>query len=104
MSLEELTAALKGLLDTATSESRDLTSEEEARCEDLTNQIKAAKKSIEVRSAATELLKPARTDLHVFAGTDNSNDVEKRFDSFLRSGGYVNGAEFRAQGEGVGSQ
>ena len=105
MSLNELTEALKGILDSVSAENRELTSEEEARCEELTGQINAARKTAEVRSAAENLLKPARTDLHVFAGSTAAGDeVENRFDSFLRSGGYVAGAEFRAQSEGVGTQ
>lgn len=105
MSLDELTAALKGLLDTVSGENRELNPDEEARCEELTGQIHAAKKTAQVRSEALELLKPARTDLHVFAGAAGagSDEVEKRFETFLRTGGQVNGAEFRAQSEGSGS-
>lgn len=104
MNLDEMIAALKGLLDTVSSENRELTPEEEVRCSDLTGQINAAKKTAEVRSEALELLKPARTDLHVFAGTEVNSEVEKRFEAFLRSGGDLHGAEFRAQSEGVGTQ
>lgn len=104
MNLNELTAALKGLLDAVSGENRELTPDEEARCSELTGQINAAKKTAQVRSEALELLAPARNDLHVYAGAASTDEVEKRFESFLRSGGQVNGAEFRAQGEGVGSQ
>lgn len=101
--LEELLKSLQDLLSPAEAEGRDLTDEEAERAAELTGQINAARTKVEIRSAASELLKP-RNDLHIFAGTNNNDDVEKRFDTFLRTGGHANGAEFRAQGEGVGSQ
>lgn len=100
MTLEELLAALRDLLAAAEGEARDLTEEESARAAELTDQINAARARVEVRDAAHALLAPVRGALHP-AAPPVHDDVELRFDSFLR--GQADGVEFRAQSEGVGS-
>lgn len=101
MDMNQMLEALKALIDAAEAEGRDLSDEEAERASDLTDKINAAKARVEIRSAASTLLAPAGTDLHVFAGATSTDETEVRFDTFLRSGGYEGAAEFRAQSEGV---
>lgn len=103
MNLEELIQALRELLASAEAESRDLTEEEAARAEDLTGQIQAAQYRSEVHASAAALLVPGRPALPGAPADVNPDDIERRFDVFLRSGGLDGAAEFRAQSEGTGS-
>lgn len=98
--MTELLEALKALIAQAETEGRDLTDEEAERAADLNNKIEAARKVAEIRSASDELLKPVRTDLHIFAGAAGNDEVEQRYDTALRSGNMM---EIRAQSEGIGS-
>lgn len=101
--LAQLLEELSTLLASAEEASRELTDEEAARAEDLTNQINAAKAKVEVRSAAQALITVNRPGLPAYVAPTGADEVEKRFDQYLRTGGQLHGAEFRALSEGVGS-
>ncbi len=103
MTIEDLLAALKSVIDAA--EGRSLTDEEVARYEELEAELAVARRDNEVRSRHLAYETPVRSDARLFAGGSTAverSDEDRAFESYLRTG-QVNAdlMEFRAQSEGV---
>lgn len=106
MTLDEILAELKALMERATNEDgteRDLSDEEAARFEELEGLRMSAERSAQIRSQVATLLRPVRTDLHVnVAGAEPPE--ERAFEQYLRTGNpQPELAEYRAQSEGTNS-
>lgn len=103
MSIEEILAALKALIDAAEGEGRDLSAEEVERAKELEAQLAVAREAAEVRSRFQAYTTPVRQDLHVHTATKEEEDPHERaFDQLIRTGtAPADLAEYRAQSEGT---
>lgn len=112
--VEELLAALQGIIDAAKDENgedRPLTDEEAARYEELEGQLVQVRRGKEIRSRHQAWTSPVRNDLHVnVAGAGDDEKHERAFEQYLRTGGQpargfdpMSMAEYRAQSEGTNS-
>lgn len=104
MTVEELLAALKAIIDEAGAES--MTEEQMDRYEELEGQLKAAQRAeaIQLRQAAYET--PVRNDAGVHTGVAPKDDtLERAFDAYIRTGiPNQDIVELRAQSEGTSSE
>jgi len=103
MTIEELVASLKAIIDAA--EGRSLTDEEVERYEKLEVELAAKQKDVEIRSRQKAYETPVRNDLHVHVGTQKADDtLERAFDHYLRTGQQnADIVELRAQSVGTDS-
>lgn len=105
MTLEELTAALQAVIDTATTEERDLTDEEAATADDLTKQIERKNANANVLTRSRALVAPVAPVVPRTTTRDEGDDLTRAFESYLRTGQVNNDLlQLRAQGEATGSQ
>lgn len=107
MSIEELVLALQGIIDAAKNPDgteRDLTDEEAARYSEIEGQLAVARRSVEIRSRQRAYTTPTGAPVVTAANPDRAEAHARAFDTFLRTGTVsAELAEFRAQGEGLGS-
>lgn len=101
MTLEEILAALRAILDA--SEGRELTDEEVDRYEELEGKLEAVRRTAEVRARQAAYETPVNPPV-TFATPPPDDTEERAFDHYLRTG-QVNSdlAQFRAQGVGTDS-
>lgn len=104
MTVEELLAALKAIIDEAGAE--PMTNEQMDRYEELEGQLKTAQRAegVQKRQAAYET--PVRSDVAVHVGASPKDDtLERAFDHYLRTGKEnADLVELRAQGEANGTE
>jgi HK97 family phage major capsid protein len=89
LTVEELLAALQGIIDAAQAENRPLNEDEMARYEQLEGQLALVRRDAEIRARQAAYTTPIRTDLHIHAaGVDvvERSDQEIAFEAYLRSG------------------
>lgn len=103
MTIEEIVAELKALVEKAQTEDRPLTDEEVERYESLEGDLKQRQKTAEIqkRQTAYESVRPA-----VNVGTSSKTDdtLERAFDGYLRTGREsADLVELRAQSVGTNS-
>lgn len=102
MTMDELLAALKALIEKADEENRPLTDEEATEAESLRSQIEAHKKTAEYRSLSAAYNTPKRPDLHVHAGGKDEVSTELRSMVHFMKTGEID-AEYRALTKGTNS-
>jgi HK97 family phage major capsid protein len=103
MTLEEIVAALKDIVEQAQTEDRPLTDEEANRYEELEGELKRAQKTedIKKRQSAYESVRPA---VNVGAVNKGEDTLERAFESYMRTGqANQDIVELRAQSVGTGS-
>lgn len=99
MSIEDIIAALKAIVDAA--EGRDLTDEEAERYESLERDLAVAKRSQEIRNRTTAYTTVSSGALVNIGVVKQDNTLERAFTSYLRTGqGNQDLTEYRAQGSG----
>lgn len=112
MSLDELLAALKELVETAEGEGRPMTDEEQTQAEELNGQIERMRKTMHFRSLVHAYETPTRTDLHVAVSHTSDDRPELRsMIHYMKTGQYddyyqdtiASHPEFRAQTKGTAS-
>lgn len=105
MTLEDMTAALRAIIDTATTEERELTDEEAQKADELGEQIERAQKKSGTLTRSRALVAPVAPAVAPrTADRDDSDDLERAFAGYLRTG-QAGGelAQYRAQGEASGA-
>lgn len=101
MTMEELLAALRALIESAESENRPLTDEEQERAKELNGKIEAMKTTDHFRSLLNAHTTVQRPDLHVNVGGSEVTPELRSMVHYMKTGEYS--AEYRALTEGVGS-
>jgi HK97 family phage major capsid protein len=103
MSIDEILAALKAIIDGA--EGRSLTDEEVERYEKLEVDLASAQKDVQVRSRQTAYETVPASNLHVGTAAKEDDTLERAFESYLRTG-VANSdiTELRAQQVGSDSE
>lgn len=101
MTMEELLAALKALIDSAEAENRPLTEEEQERAKELNDKIEATKTTEHYRSLVKAHTAIQRPDLHVNVGGSDVTPELRSMVHYMKTGEMD--AEYRALTEGVGS-
>lgn len=97
LTLEELLAALKTLVDSAQAEDRPLTEEELQRAEDLKGQIEAHQRTAEFRSLNDAYQAPRVNFIRTADTSEVGTDEQREFRSAFMAGRLGDPAEFRAQ-------
>lgn len=105
MNIDELLAKLAAITDLAETENRSLTDDEIASYDELETQLKAAQKTVELRSRTAAYQAPgsaqaAALQAAVHLATKEDDTEARAFDSYLRTGVVNTDLESRAQGEG----
>ena len=105
MSMEELLAALKALIEQAEEEGRPLTDEEETEAAELNSKIEAHRKTAQYRSLLNAYETPVRSDLHVAVSGKEETSVELRsMIHYMKTGEFDSYAtETRALTKGTNS-
>jgi HK97 family phage major capsid protein len=105
MTLDELVAELKALVDKAESENRPLSDAEVQRAEELEANIQRAQKTNDIKTRSQELTKVRSNAPAVNTAAAKDNDVlERAFDAYLRTGqANADLVELRAQSVGTNS-
>lgn len=105
MTIEELLAALKALINQADNEGRDLTDEEVQRYEELEVQLASKRKTQELRQRQAAYETPVTNPLHVHVAAPKQDDtLERAFEHYLRTGKEnADIVELRAQSVGTDS-
>ncbi len=100
--VEEILAAMRGIVDAADAAGAVMTEDQEQRYADLEKQLTSVKKTAEVRARQDAYEAPNRT---IVTAAPQHEDAEVRaFERYLRTGQAPAGAEFRAQSEGTPSE
>ena len=104
MTVEEILAAMRALIEQAESSGEPMSDEEASRYEDLERQLAAHTRTTELRARQAAYETPVRTATNA-TGHEVDEVQERAFEHYLRTG-QVNSdlVEHRAQGEGVGSE
>ncbi len=106
MNIEEILAKLAAITDLAESENRSLTDEEVASYEALETQLRAAQKTVELRSRTQAYQAPngsVQAAVHVTTPKEDDT-LERAFDAYMRTGQpNADIAELRAQSVGTNS-
>jgi HK97 family phage major capsid protein len=107
VTIEEILAALQAIIDGAVGEAgepRDLTEEEAARYEQLEGQLKAVRRSAEIRSRQAAYTMPVNSGL-IGSAPKPDNTLERAFSDYLRTGRENQDiVQLRAQSEGTGTE
>lgn len=108
MTVEEILAALRAIVDGATNEDgteRDLSTEEAERYEALEVQLRGAQRTDEIRKRNAAYNVVTTTALGPSAGPREDDTLERAFESYLRTGKEnADLVELRAQSEGTPSE
>ena len=99
MTVEDILAALKAIVDEAANDGdRNLTEEEVERYEELEGKLQAARTTKEIQKRNAIYAAPVRTDLHVHAGGQEVTAELRAFQNYCLTG---DGAEYRALTKGT---
>lgn len=85
MTLEELTGALRELMDAIDTEDRDMTEDEEERAAELNEKIAAVRRRLEIRAQADGYLK-VNPPVSFGQAKPDKDIYERAFDTYLRTG------------------
>lgn len=104
MTVEDLLAALKAIIDEAGAE--PMTNDQMDRYEELEGQLKAAQRAEGIQKRQSAYDTPVRTDTAVHVGAARKDDtLERAFDHYIRTGKEnADLVELRAQSEGAPSE